>query len=145
MRALDTNVLVYAVVRGTDRHGRAREVLVEHAEGDRPWALPWPCAYEFLRVVTHPSIFDPPVPIGRALADLERILESPTLRLLSESNRHPTLMAEMVDVLEEAGTGGNLIHDAHIAVLCLEHGVRELVTGDADFRRFPGLDVVDPF
>jgi predicted nucleic acid-binding protein len=46
---------------------------------------------------------------------------------------------------EESGARGNLVHDAHIAALCREHGVREIVTGDADFRRFPGLVVRDPF
>lgn len=105
-------------------------------------ALPWPCVYEFLRVVTHPDIFDPPVPIRRALADLERILDSPSLHLLSESPRHRVLMAELV---AETEVSGNPVHDARIAALCLEHGVRELVTGDRDFRRFPGLEVVDPF
>lgn len=142
MRALDTNVLVYALVPGTERHERARHVLTEHAEGSRPWALPWPCAYEFLRVVTHPAIFEPPMPIDRASFWLQRILDSPSLSLLSESGRHPAIMGEL---LEESGATGNLVHDAHIAALCLEHGVREIVTGDTDFRRFPTLDVVDPF
>lgn len=73
---------------------------------------------------------------------LGRILDSPSLRLLSESGRHPAIMGE---VLEESGAAGNRVHDAHIAALCLEHGVREIVTGDTDFRRFPGLNVVDPF
>lgn len=141
MRALDTNVLVYAEVRSTEHHETAHRVLREHAEGSRPWALPWPCVYEFLRVVTHPKVFDPPVPVARALADLERILDSPSLELLSESRRHRVLMAELVT---ETDISGNLLHDARIAALCLEHGVRELVTGDQDWR-FPGLDVVDPF
>ena len=83
MRALDTNVLVYAEIRTTERHETAVRILREHAEGGRPWALPWPCAYEFLRVVTHPKVFDPPVPVARALADMERILDSPSLELLS--------------------------------------------------------------
>lgn len=142
MRALDTNVLVYALVAGTDRHERARHVLAEHAEGSRPWALPWACAYEFLRVVTHPEVFESPMPIGRAVSCLGRVLDSPSVSLLSESERHPAIMSE---VLEESGATGNLVHDAHIAALCLEHGVREIVTGDTDFRRFPGLTVVDPF
>lgn len=142
MRALDTNVLVYAEVRSTPHHDRAREVLREFAEGATPWALPWPCAYEFLRVVTHPRVFDPPVPPDRALADLGRILDSPSLVLLSESRRHREVME---DVLRGSEVRGNPTHDAHIAALCLEHGVTELVTGDRGFRRFQGLRVVDPF
>lgn len=142
MRALDTNVLVYAEVRTTEHHGTAREILREHAEGDRPWALPWPCAYEFLRVVTHPAVFDPPMPADRALADLERVLDAPSLRLLSETDRHRAVMSDLLGASE---VSGDLVHDAHVAALCLEHGVSAIVTGDRDFRRFPGLDVLDPF
>ena len=141
MRALDRNVLVYALVPGTERRERARHALTEHAEGTRPWALPCPCAYEFLRVVTHPAIFESPMPIDRAASWLQRILDSPSLSLLSESGRHPAIMREL---LEESGATRNLVHDAQIAALCLEHGVREIMTGDTEFHRFPTLDVVDP-
>ena len=78
----------------------------------------------------------------RALSDLGRILRSPSLRLLAETPRHLAIMAK---VLKDGGAGGNLVHDARIAALCLEHGVSELLTGDRDFLRFPGLRVVDPF
>jgi predicted nucleic acid-binding protein len=108
MRALDTNVLVYALVAGTDRHERARQVLIEHAEGTRPWALPWPCAYEFLRVVTHPAIFESPMPIERAASFLERLLDSASgdveVRFTVEGIRL-VVTPEGLDVLtdEEAG------------------------------------------
>lgn len=142
MRALDTNVLVYAVVTTSEHHASARRLLREHAESGRPWALPWPCVYEFLRVVTHLAVLDPPMTVDRALADLGRILDSPSLHLLSETGRHRGVMTEVV---AETRAAGNLVHDAHIAALCLEHGVGQLVTADRDFGRFPGLDVVDPF
>ena len=48
-------------------------------------------------------------------------------------------------VIRTAGAAGNLVHDAHIAALCLEHGVSELITGDRDFSRFPDLRIVHPF
>ena len=142
MRAIDTNVLVYAEVTSSQHHGRAMEILRELAEGPRPWAIPWPCVYEYLRVVTHPRVFHPPVPVARALADLDRILASPSVRLLSETARHAEIMGTL---LGEGGASGNLVQDAHIAALCLEHGVSELLTGDRDFARFPGLRLVDPF
>jgi uncharacterized protein len=142
VRAIDTNVLVYAEVVSSLHHRPARELLVSLAEGGQPWALPWPCAYEFLRVVTHPRVYHPPVPVGVALADLLAILRSPTLVLLSETPRHAAVMAAAIG---EAGVTGNLLHDAHIAALCLEHGVTELLTGDRDFARFPGLRVSNPF
>jgi toxin-antitoxin system PIN domain toxin len=142
LRAIDTNVLVYAEIISSAHHRRALGLLTELAGDPRPWAIPWPCIYEFLRVVTHPRVFHPPVPMERALSDLGQILASPSLRLLSETPRHAEIMRRVVD---GGNVAGNLTHDAHIAALCLEHGVSELLTGDRDFRRFPGLSVVDPF
>jgi toxin-antitoxin system PIN domain toxin len=140
--AVDTNVLVFAEITSSRHHARALDLLQDLAEGARPQAIPRPCVYEFLRVVTHPRVFHPPVPLDRALPDLDRILGSPSLGLLSETPRHAEIMGR---VFEEGGVAGNLIHDAHIAALCLQHGVSELLTGDRDFKRFPGLRVVDPF
>lgn len=142
MRALDTNVLVFAEIRTSPHHERALAVLREMSEGAVAWALPWPCVYEFLRVVTHPRVYHPPVPIDVALQDLDAILASPSLMLLSETPRHAEVMNAVV---RDSGVTGNLIHDAHIAALCLEHGISELVTGDRDFRRFSALRVFDPF
>jgi hypothetical protein len=142
VKAVDTNVLVYAEMTSSPHHATASTVLRSLAEGSAPWAIPWPCVYEFLRVVTHPRVYHPPVPAARALADLQAILSSPSLVLLSETSRHADMCVAMV---QASGVSGNLMHDAHIAVLCLEHGVSELVTGDRDFGRFEGLAVVNPF
>ena len=142
MRAVDTNVLVYAEITSSPFHQAASQLLRSLAEGRAPWAIPWPCVYEFLRVVTHPRVFHPPVPTDRALTDLQAILSSPSLVLLSETSRHVEMC---VAVARDAGVSGNLVHDAHIATLCLEHGVSELLTGDRDFARFKGLKVVNPF
>lgn len=142
MQAIDTNILIYAEVESSPRHGAARQVLKTLAEGTLPWAIPWPCVYEFLRVVTHPRVFHPPFPLKIALGDLQQILASPSLVLLTETGRHPAVMAQ---TLRQAAAIGNLIHDAHIAALCLEHGVSELITGDRDFSRFAGLKTLNPF
>lgn len=141
MQAIDTNVLVYSEIVTSTHHQTARRVLTTLAEGPRAWAIPWPCVYEFLRVVTHPRVFSPPVPIELALHDLGQILASPTLILLSETERHAEVMESVVS---ESAVTGNLLHDAHIAALCIEHGVSELITGDRDFSRFP-LRTLDPF
>ncbi|KPK46447.1 MAG: hypothetical protein AMK74_00110 [Nitrospira bacterium SM23_35] len=142
MRAVDTNVLIYAEIRSSPHHQVARRLLREFAEGALPWAIPWPCVYEFLRIVTHPRVYHPPVPVSLALRDLRRILDSPTLVLLQETPNHPDIMTS---VIEEAGVSGNLIHDAHIAALCLEHGITEFISGDRDFARFSFLTVQNPF
>ena len=141
MKAVDTNILVYSEIVTSTHHPTARLLLTELAEGSAPWAIPWPCVYEFLRVVTHPRVFSPPVPLDIALEDLEQIFASPTLVLLSETERHAEVMAAVV---RESDVTGNLLHDAHIAALCVEHGVSELITGDRDFSRFP-LRVTNPF
>ena len=138
MIALDTNILVYARREETEHHRAAAALLVDLAESDASWALPWPCVYEFLRVVTHPRVFDPPTDRRVALEDLTSLLASPSLVLLGEG-RH------LHQALEAGAAIGNLVHDAHIAALCIEHGVRELLTVDRDFARFPGLRTRNPF
>ncbi len=141
MKAVDTNILLYAEISTLPEHERARQVLSELAEGARPWALPWPCVYELLRVLTHPKVLHPPMPLERALADVRSLLAAPGLVLLSETERHAETMAAL---LAQSRATGNLVHDAHIAALCLDHGVEELLTADRDFARFAGLRVRDP-
>jgi toxin-antitoxin system PIN domain toxin len=142
MQAVDTNVLIYAEIESSKYHSPARKVLKNLAEGTLPWAIPWPCIYEFLRVVTHPRVFHPPVPLDIVLKDLEQLLASPSLLLLAETEQHASVLDP---ALRQAGATGNLIHDAHIVALCLEHGVSELITGDRDFSRFAGLKTINPF
>ncbi len=142
MLAIDTNVLVYAEITTSRHHSTARQLLTRLAEGEIAWSIPWPCVYEFLRVVTHPRVFHPPVEPAVALQDILNILASPSLVLLSETSRHAAILFQ---VMQESGVAGNLIHDAHIVALCLEHGVHELITGDRDFSRFPSMHFTNPF
>jgi len=141
-RAIDTNVLVYARRAETAQHGQALSLLRTLAEGAEPWGLPWPCVYEFLRVVTHPRVFHPPTPLGSVLEDLRALQESPSVRMLRETDRHAEVMER---VLHSTSVSGNLIHDAHIVALLLEHGFDEIVSADSDLRRFPGIRVTNPF
>ena len=142
MIALDTNVLVYARRQESEHHKQAVKLLRELAEGTEPWALAWPCVYEFVRVVTHPRVFSPPSRLADVLADLEGLFQSPTLTLLGEGPSHPTHLDR---VCRAGAVSGNLVHDAHIAALLAEHGVREFLTADRDFLRFTMLNVRDPF
>ena len=133
---------MYARRHESPHHPAARRLLQALAEGDETWGLPWPCVYEFLRVVTHPRVFDPPTKLEIAVEDLESLFDSPSLTLLGEGPSHPKHLRGMV---LEAQALGNLAHDAHIAALAAEHGVRELWTTDKDFTRFPGIVCVNPF
>lgn len=142
MIAIDTNILVHARREELPHHRKARDLLRGLAEGQTPWALPWPCVYEYLRVVTHPRVFDPPTELGAALTDLDSLMDSPSLVLLGEGPSHRTHLRNAV---ESGRAVGNLVHDAHIAALLTEHGVDELLTTDRDFARFAGLKSRDPF
>ena len=141
MIAVDTNILVYAHREEATWHDVAYARLVELAEGRAPWAIPWPCIHEFLAIVTHPRIFDPPTPMPSAIAQVEAWLESPTLALLGESESY---WMELRSLLEAGRVAGPQVHDARIAALCRQHAVRELWSADRDFGRFPGLTAVNP-
>jgi len=140
--ALDTNILVYARRAEMPFHNAARDLLRQLSEGETAWAVPWPCLYEYVRVVTHPRVFDPPTTLEAALSDVEHLLSSPAIVVIGEGPGH---FAAMRQALVSSGATANLVHDARIAALCVEHGVRELWTADRDFSRFPGLRVRHPF
>jgi toxin-antitoxin system PIN domain toxin len=142
MIALDTNILVHAHRRGTRHHEGALALVLELSEGPAPYALFWPSLYEFLRVVTHYRVFDPPSTPADAVQALGDFLAPPVARVLSETPRHPALLER---VIREARVTGNLIHDAHLVALALEHGVHEILTLDGDFARFPQVSSRNPF
>lgn len=141
MIAIDTNILVYAHRRDAEWHDAAVDRLRALAEGRAPWAIPWPCVHEFVAIVTHPRVYDPPSPLVVALDQVEAWAESPSLLLLGEGSEHWAMLRPLV----EAGrVVGSKIHDARIAALCLAHGVQALWTVDRDFSRFPALQAVNP-
>jgi len=132
--AVDTNILVYAHREELPEHRSALAALTTLAEGRSPWALPVFCLGEWLRVITHSRLFAPPHSAVEATRAAERLLASPSLQVLSPGESYPRLLLEAV---REAGARGNLVFDAQIVALCREAGVRELLTEDRDFARFP--------
>lgn len=136
MVAVDTNILVYAHREELPQHAAARARLTELAEGHTPWAIPVFCLGEFIRVVTHPRLFDPPHTIAEACDALDRVLASPTVRVLNPGERFWALLAEAV---RDGAAAGNLVFDAQVAALCRESGASALLTEDRDFDRFRGL------
>ncbi len=141
MIAVDTNLLVYAHRRDSPWHDKAMIALAGLSEGPRLWAIPWPVVYEFIGIVTHPRIYDPPSALGAALDQLASWRESPTVRFLGET---PEIWPLCERSLLASRASGPRVHDARIAVLCVHHGVEELWTADRDFSRFPGLKVRNP-
>jgi toxin-antitoxin system PIN domain toxin len=139
--AVDTNLLVYAHREDSEFHSVAARKLEDLAQGKAAWALPWPCVHEFFSIVTHPRIFEPPTPLKSALDQIDAWMESPTVALLSETGTHWT---ELRGLLLSGKVTGPMVHDARVAAICLQHGVRELWSCDRDFGRFPALTVSNP-
>jgi toxin-antitoxin system PIN domain toxin len=134
--AVDTNILVYADREESALHAAALRALRLLAEGDEAWAIPVFCVGEFLRVISHDRLFDPPTPVLDAMDSVESLLASPSARLLVPGDRYLRLLRGMV---EESHVHGNLVFDAQIAAVCLEHGATTLLTEDRDFARFRSL------
>jgi uncharacterized protein len=139
--AVDTNLLVYAHREDAAFHDKALARLTQLAEGSAAWALPWPCVHEFYAIVTHPRIYAPATTPARAIDQIEAWLESPSLALLAESPGH---WSALKPLLIGARVQGPIVHDARVAALCLQHGVKTLWTADRDFARFAPLQAVNP-
>ena len=140
MTAVDTNILVYAHRKDSPWHDRAVAIVTELAEASEPWAIPWPCVHEFFSTTTHPRIYKPPTPPARAVEDLETWFESPSLRLIGETELYWKILK---DILRVSGVVGPMVHDARIAAICQAHAVKTLLSADRDFSRF-GISVQNP-
>jgi toxin-antitoxin system PIN domain toxin len=139
--AVDTNILVYAHRTDSPFHAPAVKTITGLAEGSGTWAIPWPCVHEFLAIVTSTRIYHPPTAGKIALDYLDALFQSPTVVLLAETELHWKTLGPLV--IAGRIVGGR-VHDARIAAICLQHGVRELWSADRDFSRFPGLIAVNP-
>lgn len=145
MIGIDTNVLVYAVNADDQAHARCQDLLTgaggESAGMAEGLAVPWSVAYEFLRVVTHPRILPRPMLTSLAWEFILDLQRRDHVSMIAPGPRHAQAAQRM---LSAPGVRGNLVHDAHIAAVLLEHGVRRIYSRDQDLHRFPGLQVIDP-
>jgi len=142
MFVVDTNILLYAADRDAQEHSTCRDLVLQWREQPSPWYLTWGIVYEFLRVATHSNVFRTPFPPSNAWQFLQAILASGSLSILAETPRHAEMLTQLIQ--NQPALRGNLVFDAHTAVLMREHGIRTIYTHDADFHRFPGIEVIDP-
>lgn len=142
MFVVDTNVLVYGAETSFPEHPRCRQLLLEWQGRVAAWYTTWSVIYEFLRVTTHPRVFAKPWTVVSAWRFVEALLASPGLRILSAGERHADVAREVFH--EHGDLRGNLLHDAHTAILMREHGIRRIYTRDTDFHRFAFLETLDP-
>lgn len=135
MRIVDANVLLYAINEDSPHHVTARRWLDRGLSGAETIGFAWVVVLAFLRLSTRPGLFQRPLSSAEAVEVMEMWLSSAAAILLNPTDRHLALLAGL---LAESGTAGNLVSDAHLAALALEHGA-EIVSFDRDFTRFAGI------
>lgn len=126
MIAVDTNILVYAHRREASWGDQASRIMAELAAGDRPWAIPWPCCFELLSVVTNRRIWkDRASTPAQAWRQFQAWAESPSNRLIGETGNFPAILGRFVD---RPRVVGGVVHGARIAAICIAHGVEAPLT-----------------
>ena len=131
----DVNVLVYAHREDAPNHTAYRDWLIDLLQGDRAYGYSELALSGFVRIVTHPRVFNPPSNLGAALAFADQIRNQPNGVRLSPGARHWSIFANLCNA---AGVKGNLVPDAYFAALAIESG-SDWITTDRDYSRFPGL------
>ncbi|MGD9965874.1 MAG: TA system VapC family ribonuclease toxin [Hyphomonadaceae bacterium] len=142
MIVVDTNVLIYAADADSPFHKPCRDWIEHQRARPDAWYTTWPIVYEFLRVMTHPRVMRRPCSAGDAWAFVSALFASPSLSVLVAGARHADVATDVFGELPHIA--GNLLHDAHTAILMREHGIRRICTRDTDFNQFRFLEVIDP-
>lgn len=139
---LDANLLLYASDEASPFHERARRFLEDVAAGPAIVYLFWPTVMAYLRLATHPAVFDHPLSPEEAGANVESLVALPHVQTPGEQERFWEVYRRVSD---DVGARGNLVPDAHLVSLMLENGVGTIWTHDRDYRKFTGIEVRDPF
>lgn len=139
MILVDANLLVYAHVADVPQHEAARAWLDERLSGTARVGLPWQSLVAFVRIVSNARIFERPEPVTSAWEQVEAWLQAPPVWIPVPTERH----REVVGSLMPAASTPNLVPDAHLAALAMEHGL-VLASSDGDFARFRGLHWENP-
>jgi uncharacterized protein len=137
---VDVNILVYASFDSLIQHAPAREWLDQQLAGSAAVALPWPSLLGFLRLATNARMFERPLTMADAWQQVTMWLGAEPVWTPGPTERHAEVLGNL---LAQPGVHGNLVPDAHLAALAIEHGLT-LCSTDGDFARFPGLRWLNP-
>jgi toxin-antitoxin system PIN domain toxin len=137
---VDANILLYAEDSLQSRHQQARAWWDGQLSGTGIVCLCWTVLSAFIRIGTNPKVFEHPLSLEQALARVQSWLDQPCTRVVRPTDRHWTVFKQ---VLTDGQAVANLVTDAHLAALAIEHGC-ELASTDSDFARFPKLKWRNP-
>lgn len=140
MKVVDANVLLYAVNEDAPLHDRARGWLDRALGGRETVGFAWVALLAFLRLSTRADLFPRPLSLDEAMGTVEAWLSAPAAIVVEPTPRHPSVLRGL---LEPFGTAANLVNDAHLAAIAVEHGA-EVVSFDRDLGRFPGVRWEEP-
>jgi toxin-antitoxin system PIN domain toxin len=140
MILIDGNLLIHAVNQHAPVHSKAKAWVESAMSGTETICLPWTVILAFLRVSTHPGVFQVPMRVERAFEVMDGWLAQPAVAIIEPTAKHGQILRNLLLPL---GTGGNLTSDAHLAAIAIEHGA-VLCSMDGDFSRFPGLRCRNP-
>jgi toxin-antitoxin system PIN domain toxin len=137
---VDANILIYAHVGSVAQHQLAKSWLDQKLNGTDQVGLPWASLLAFLRIVTNARVFERPEPMADAWRQVLSWLSCEVAWTPQPADRHADFLAEFLAL---PGMHANLVSDAHLAALAVEHGLM-LCSADSDFARFPGLRWSNP-
>jgi toxin-antitoxin system PIN domain toxin len=137
---VDTNLLIYAVDSDSPHHARANAWFTDLLSGTTPVGLAWLVVLAFVRVTTRPGVMQRPQTVEGALGLVDEWLALPYVSWVAPGEHHWPLLRNL---LKATGTAGNLVPDAHLAALAIEHGC-PIYSADHDFKRFPGVEHINP-
>ncbi|MBA2338190.1 MAG: PIN domain-containing protein [Acidimicrobiia bacterium] len=137
---VDANLLLYAADETSERHAAAAEWLEAALTGDRRVGIPWQSIGAFLRISTHPRVATRPLTGGEAWDFVDDLMHAEPVWIPPATERTASVLAGL---MRSVPVTGNLVTDAQLAALALEHGLA-VYSADSDFARFPGLTWVNP-
>jgi toxin-antitoxin system PIN domain toxin len=139
--SIDTNILLYASDQESLHHEKAKQFMECRGDEQDLLCLTWGVLMGYQRIASHPSIFRNPMTPQEAWGNVESLLALPRCRVIGEQDGFAEDFAQVTRLV---GVKGNLVPDAHLAVILRQHGVSKIYTADADFRKFEFLEVINP-
>jgi len=140
MILIDVNILIYATFTNVTQHHAARTWVEAQLDGSARVGLPWNCLLAYLRISTNPRAFAGSITMADALKQVKNWLACDVVWIPGPTERHAEVLGSL---LSHPGIYGDLVSDAHLAALAIEHGLT-LCSTDGDFARFRELKWLNP-